>query len=259
MKKYIIALVVILLVGGGVAVAKFGGLGNGNNLVATSTPVVVSDGNTVGQANPIACTEEAKQCPDGSYVGRTGPKCEFEKCPTVTVSSEAGIHTGYIKKVYVSGGKFFIDIDFIDILSGYDAVKAQIEDNGSYNPSKSVADLLNILSSYRKDVDVYSDAFQKSDLGAYVPPNGNYDRNQNSKIRTFEVVPSATIKTTRKITANGDIDTASGYNNQGVITTLALFMKAFNNPDDYMGKGFLGRIDINSFGKVIEINEIFRP
>ncbi len=30
----------------------------------------------------IACTMEAKQCPDGSYVGRQGPNCEFEPCPT---------------------------------------------------------------------------------------------------------------------------------------------------------------------------------
>lgn len=29
-----------------------------------------------------ACTQEAKQCSDGSYVGRTGPKCEFSACPT---------------------------------------------------------------------------------------------------------------------------------------------------------------------------------
>jgi hypothetical protein len=28
-----------------------------------------------------ACTEEAKICPDGSAVGRTGPKCEFVPCP----------------------------------------------------------------------------------------------------------------------------------------------------------------------------------
>lgn len=31
----------------------------------------------------VACTADAKQCPDGSYVGRTGPKCEFTPCPTV--------------------------------------------------------------------------------------------------------------------------------------------------------------------------------
>ena len=29
----------------------------------------------------VACTMEAKQCPDGSYVGRTGPNCEFTPCP----------------------------------------------------------------------------------------------------------------------------------------------------------------------------------
>lgn len=28
-----------------------------------------------------ACTMEAKMCPDGSYVGRTGPDCEFAPCP----------------------------------------------------------------------------------------------------------------------------------------------------------------------------------
>ncbi len=30
----------------------------------------------------VACTDEAKLCPDGSYVGRTGPNCEFALCPT---------------------------------------------------------------------------------------------------------------------------------------------------------------------------------
>ncbi|MDP1710458.1 MAG: hypothetical protein Q8L46_00740 [candidate division WWE3 bacterium] len=30
---------------------------------------------------PVACTLEAKLCPDGSAVGRTGPNCEFATCP----------------------------------------------------------------------------------------------------------------------------------------------------------------------------------
>lgn len=30
---------------------------------------------------PVMCTQEAEQCPDGSYVGRTGPNCEFANCP----------------------------------------------------------------------------------------------------------------------------------------------------------------------------------
>ncbi|MCY0986852.1 hypothetical protein OV203_06950 [Nannocystis sp. ILAH1] len=30
---------------------------------------------------PQACTKEAKICPDGTTVGRTGPNCEFAPCP----------------------------------------------------------------------------------------------------------------------------------------------------------------------------------
>lgn len=33
------------------------------------------------EKTPRACTEEAKICPDGSAVGRTGPDCEFSECP----------------------------------------------------------------------------------------------------------------------------------------------------------------------------------
>ena len=39
----------------------------------------------VAQTQPIqkACSMEAKLCPDGSAVGRTGPNCEFTACPDV--------------------------------------------------------------------------------------------------------------------------------------------------------------------------------
>src|SRR3990167_669712 len=30
---------------------------------------------------PVACTMEAKLCPDGISVGRVGPRCEFAPCP----------------------------------------------------------------------------------------------------------------------------------------------------------------------------------
>lgn len=32
----------------------------------------------------IACNQDAKMCPDGSYVGRTGPACQFAACPQET-------------------------------------------------------------------------------------------------------------------------------------------------------------------------------
>lgn len=37
---------------------------------------------------PKACTEEAKICPDGSSVMRTGPECEFTQCPTTLKKEE---------------------------------------------------------------------------------------------------------------------------------------------------------------------------
>jgi len=41
----------------------------------------------------VQCTTEAKICPDGTAVGRTGPQCEFAECPTskpVTYTCEGG-------------------------------------------------------------------------------------------------------------------------------------------------------------------------
>lgn len=55
---------------------------------------------------PVACTMDAKICPDGSAVGRVGPRCEFAPCPSgivtplpVSVSpavSELGTITGIV-------------------------------------------------------------------------------------------------------------------------------------------------------------------
>lgn len=39
-------------------------------------------------AEEVGCTMEAKICPDGSAVGRSGPKCEFAPCPEVPVESD---------------------------------------------------------------------------------------------------------------------------------------------------------------------------
>ncbi len=36
----------------------------------------------------VACTMEAKICPDGSSVGRVGPSCEFAACPEVVTKAE---------------------------------------------------------------------------------------------------------------------------------------------------------------------------
>lgn len=51
-------------------------------------PVVFAEG--IGSIPPPpatkVCTQEAMLCPDGSTVGRTGPNCEFAKCPLAGIS-----------------------------------------------------------------------------------------------------------------------------------------------------------------------------
>jgi DNA repair exonuclease SbcCD ATPase subunit len=44
--------------------------------------VAYAEETTTTDTKPIACTMDAKSCPDGSFVGRVGPKCEFAQCPS---------------------------------------------------------------------------------------------------------------------------------------------------------------------------------
>jgi hypothetical protein len=50
----------------------------------TTTDKAPTDLNCGEEINGMACTEEAKICPDGSSVVRTGPDCEFAPCPTTS-------------------------------------------------------------------------------------------------------------------------------------------------------------------------------
>src|SRR3989344_7567875 len=40
----------------------------------------LADYKSIAPPEKKACTLEAKICPDGSFVGRTGPNCEFAPC-----------------------------------------------------------------------------------------------------------------------------------------------------------------------------------
>ncbi|MFA5996881.1 MAG: hypothetical protein WC791_00120 [Candidatus Paceibacterota bacterium] len=63
-KRYILVVVTAVV---GITIAAFVGFGDSTS------------------ERPIACTMEAKICPDGiTAVGRTGPNCEFAVCPAVS-------------------------------------------------------------------------------------------------------------------------------------------------------------------------------
>lgn len=52
----------------------------------------------INESQQVACTMDAKICPDGSAVGRTGPNCEFVACPVVfDGSTEKEMISTYIR------------------------------------------------------------------------------------------------------------------------------------------------------------------
>lgn len=65
----------VILIGTAIVLIITGAIGGGYFLGAKKT-------------EPKTCTQEAKICPDGNAVGRTGPNCEFAPCPTPSSSSQ---------------------------------------------------------------------------------------------------------------------------------------------------------------------------
>lgn len=55
-------------------------------IFSVTDSVRVGSNSTGGDPEPVFCTMDAKMCPDGSYVGRQGPNCEFAACPGETRS-----------------------------------------------------------------------------------------------------------------------------------------------------------------------------
>ena len=61
-------------------------------LVACAQQAVQTENKTSesGAVESVRCTMEAKICPDGTEVGRSGPNCEFAPCPQTNQSCPAG-------------------------------------------------------------------------------------------------------------------------------------------------------------------------
>ncbi|MDP1624852.1 MAG: hypothetical protein Q8L64_03695 [bacterium] len=48
------------------------------------------DNENANSSDQVVCTMDAKMCPDGSYVGRVAPNCQFAACPSATSTSGNG-------------------------------------------------------------------------------------------------------------------------------------------------------------------------
>jgi hypothetical protein len=58
-----------------------------SSLISYFAEVAEAPVNTATSTGPVACQEDAMQCPDGLFVGRSGPNCEFV-CPAPTVPAD---------------------------------------------------------------------------------------------------------------------------------------------------------------------------
>lgn len=80
-----------------------------------------------GDTLQTVCTMEAKLCPDGSYVGRSGPKCEFVACPGASTTS-----TQATKEFTVKGTNFAFEPSMIKVKKG-DKVKITFQNSAGFH------------------------------------------------------------------------------------------------------------------------------
>jgi len=113
-----------------------------------------------------------------------------EETPSQPIGTEKAM--GYIKAVYDKNGKSYLDIDYVQWLSGKDAIKAAIED-GKCFVGENTSQLLNELENLNVS----------AGLGKFAKctPDGYYIRNQNPQIRTFEI--SKNVEITMQTYASG--------------------------------------------------------
>lgn len=50
------------------------------------------------EVDPVFCTMDAKLCPDGSYVGRVAPACQFAPCPEGEIEFSSNFSNEHIEK-----------------------------------------------------------------------------------------------------------------------------------------------------------------
>jgi len=97
MKKILIAIFVVILLAGAVYLISA----------------------VISRNKQVSCTMEAKLCPDGSAVGRTGPNCEFTPCPNGYKNTAYEIESQLVKLTNgISGTTRYFGNEIIGDLNG---------------------------------------------------------------------------------------------------------------------------------------------
>ncbi len=130
----------------------------------------------------VACTLEAKICPDGSAVGRTGPNCEFAPCPTLkpisspTVTLQATATLPPLPTVLPPQSDFAGSINVMNVvlddqpygvLISYPVVRVENTGNASFTPTFD-------LYLYRKGFDLRDHAYDLSWANVTLQPGQSH-------------------------------------------------------------------------------------
>jgi WD40 repeat protein len=129
---------------------------------------------------------------------------------------------GYIKAVYEKDGKRYLDIDYVQWLTGKEAIKAAIEDK------ECIVDFEGEdVSKLLKELEEYDISMGFGKFGSCAP-NGFYIRNQNPKIRTFEIDPNVSVfMQTLSHASDGNFN----WNEQISISKLKDLINGTDRPD----------------------------
>lgn len=156
--KYLLSLIVIaLLVVGGVFLWK-----------NKQTAPVATDGQ-------VACTMDAKICPDGTAVGRIAPNCEFAACPNQTTSAPMpapGYENSGIPEMIVEGeGEIGVNISQVHFVrytaTGFSPKTLSIKKGDTVTFTNETQNSMSVASDPHPTHTDLSGFDQKGQLGAY--------------------------------------------------------------------------------------------
>jgi hypothetical protein len=155
-----------------------------NDVVSNISPKVKLPKNPTNK-NQVVCTAEAKKCPDGSYVSKTGSKCEFSECSIpkkdsankeiiesngwkTQINNNDGYALSYPAEFSFQSGHNFMNYDINDQRyerGNPDGVKIQINKHILGGNFRSIEEYITYLKS---NSDNFTDPAQEVKIGSCV-------------------------------------------------------------------------------------------
>lgn len=195
----------------------------------------------------VACTLEAKICPDGSAVGRTGPNCEFAPCPigggplqTIDAEEEWQTYSSNSKAYQFS---YPASWNFVPFQEDDSAVEFGSHTLSNYSPTEieqymdhgvvNWAEFLGEISAVKLDVSVSSvSASQRAQFEAQLSEeglNGTPNRQNQSNLQIANL-STTQLEYAAPPDGRSRISTYFAYPNEVQAIMISVFV---NNTDEY--------------------------